>query len=134
MGKAYIHTPIGIINACDKLEGFEYGERPGIVLGKERIIKSCLTKVIITTDQGESHSVEPVLVESCMNPQLKTIIPITVTFAEDEAGEGYILTVENNKKTVRINMDKDNANIKTAKYNPQVKKSDCAKCNNCGRC
>lgn len=134
MGSKYVHTPFGIFDIGDIPKGFVSGERTGITLGKTVIIKSCLTKVIITKADGSEEEIAPIVVESCMNPEIKTIMPVTVVSDYKNKSVRHTVTVSNPYKSLVVEIDKDIVGARTEKFMPSVKRADCAQCNNCGRC
>ena len=134
MGNRYVHTPIGIINTSSDIEGYECGARTGVTLGKKIVINTCLTKVMITRKDGSEEVIEPILIESCMNPEKKTIMPVSVVASYDKEKKRYTITVTNIYKCILLDEDNDIVAARTEKYVPHIKKADCANCNNCGRC
>lgn len=134
MGERYVHTPIGIIDTSEEMSGYVCGERPGTKLGKEIIIKSCKTKVIITRADGSEDIIEPILIESCMNPELKTILPITVRAIYSARHKRNMVYVSNKYEVKLLDIDSDIVSARTEKYIPKPKRAECAECTNCGRC
>lgn len=134
MWKTYVHTPIGILDIGEAPEGFVSGEPVGVTLGGGVLIKSCLTKVIITKSDGSKEIVQPVVIESCMNPEIKTVMPVTVEAKYHSELMRYIVTVSNPYKKIVLDIDRDIVAANTEKYVPHIKRADCAECNNCGRC
>lgn len=134
MGNTYVHTPIGIIDTRSDIEGYECGARTGVTLGKKIVINTCLTKVIITMSDGSEEVIEPILIESCMHPEKKTIMPVSVVASYDNELKRYTVTVTNIYKCIVLDVDKNIVAARTEKYIPHVKKASCAECNNCGRC
>ncbi len=134
MAKAYVHTPLGIVDTNDKPEGFVCGEKIGVTLGGGVVIKSCLTKVIITKADGKEEVIAPIVLESCMNPDIKTIMPMTMVAKYSEELKRYTVTVSNPYKKILLDIDRDIVAARTEKYIPEVEKANCAECHNCGRC
>lgn len=127
--KTYIETAIGPMNT-EIPEGYVCKEIPGMFNEDKLIIKSALTKVIVQLKNKDEEIIEPILMESCMNPGVKTIIPIVY--------EEYI--DNQNKKSYNISTpykkieSGDVLNAKTENYIPMIKKNSCTECRNCGRC
>ena len=69
-----------------------------------------------------------------MNPEKKTIMPVSVVETYDKEKKRYTVIVTNIYKCVVVDEDEDIISARTEKYVPYTKKSSCAECNNCGRC
>lgn len=135
MNRQYIHTPIGILDVCSELDDYSYSVRPGIKIGKDTTIISCLSKVVISNvHNGEKEVYEPVVMQSCMNPNSKQVIPIIVTFSRVKDNSELILELTCPYKKRNVNLDDKNYFVHTETYIPCIRRADCSECTNCGRC
>ena len=129
-----VHTSIGTIDIDKNVEGYICGEEPGVTLGREVIIKTCKTRVKITGEGGNKRIIEPFITTSCMNPDIKTIMPLTLRAVYDDNKLWHVVYVSSQYETVQLDLENNTMVITTEDFSPEIKKADCAECNNCGRC
>ena len=129
-----VHTSIGAIDIDNDLNGYICGEEPGVTLGREIIIKTCKTKVIITGEDGKEKVMEPIVTVSCMNPDIKTIAPLVIRAVYNDNKLWHVVYVSSQFETVQLDLENNTMVIRTEDFFPAIKKSDCMECNNCGRC
>lgn len=134
MGAKFVHTSIGVIDTDNQIDGFICGEEPGVTLGKEIIIKTCKTRVIITYEDGTEKVMEPLATESCMNPEIKTVMPLTIRAIYKEDKLWSMVYISSQYETVQVDLDNGNVTINTAEYVPVLPGKNCNHCENCGRC
>lgn len=124
-----IETSIGMFNISMPSEIFQCKENPSIIRNQEGrlVIKSCLTKVVITMQDGTLEVIEPIVMASCMNPDIVSITPIAYEESEDTI---YVSTPY---KTIDIKGEQIQS-VRTEDFEPKLKKNSCIPCRNCGRC
>lgn len=128
--EANIKTEIGTLDIRMPSKEFTCREEPGFYDLGGMLVVSCRTKVVFVNKDGTTEEVAPVVIESCMNPGQKEIVPITY-FVED--GESTIVISNTYKRIVVYDVDKFKS-IYTKAYEPSIEKHSCNPCNNCGRC
>lgn len=87
-------------------------------------------KYVFEHHDGKVEEIAPVVIESCMNPGQKKIVP--VTYVQEEGNEAFV--VSNTYKTIEVYDEKDYKAIYTEDYEPKIEKHSCSQCTNCGRC
>lgn len=129
-----VHTSIGAIDIDNKIDGYICGEEPGVTLGKEIIIKTCKTRVVVTGEDGSKRVIEPLVTTSCMNPDIKTIMPLTIRAVYNDNKLWHVVYVSSQYETIQLDLENNTMVTETEDFAPEIKKADCAECNNCGRC
>lgn len=129
-----VHTSIGVIDIDNNIGEYICGEEPGVTLGREITIKTCKTKVVIEDENGGKRVIEPFLTTSCMNPDIKTIMPLTIRAVYDDNKLWHVVYVSSQYETVQLDLENNTMEITTEDYVPKEKRADCKECNNCGRC
>lgn len=124
-----IKTSIGTFDVSMPSKNFQCKENSGIICNEKDklIIKSCLTRVVKTMQDGTEEYIEPIVMASCMNPDVISITPIT--YEETES----MIRVSTPYKAIDI-CKGEVGNIRTEEYVPKLKKNSCIPCRNCGRC
>lgn len=87
-------------------------------------------KFVFEYMDGRVEEIKPVVVESCMNPGQKKIVP--VTYVKEEGKESFI--VSNTYKSIEVKDIKEYKAIYTEDYEPKIERHSCSECTNCGRC
>lgn len=87
-------------------------------------------KVVFEYMDGRVEEIKPVVVENCMNPGEKKIVP--VTYVKEEGKESFV--VSNTYNTIEIQDMKEYKAIYTEDYEPKIERHSCSECTNCGRC
>ncbi len=129
-----IETTIGYFDIGMPPAEFVCREAPGVFVEGEKVIKSCKTKVIIKFTDGREELFEPIIYQSCMNPDNKTITPITYCeFGEGKDGRS-LFSLSTPYKKLSVDQSLDIQWVKTEQFVPGIKKKSCADCHNCGRC
>lgn len=129
-----IETAIGYFDISMPPAEFVCREEPGVFTEGERIIKSCKTKVIIKFADGREEIFEPVIYQSCMNPDNKTIVPIVYREFDGENNSRKQFSLSTPYKELRTDHISEVKWVKTESFEPSIKKKSCTDCHNCGRC
>lgn len=125
-----IETVIGNFDISMPSEKFTCREEPGFFDLGGMLVVSCYTKVVVEHRDGTIEEIAPIVVESCMNPGKKEIVPVTF-FIED----GWeIYRISNTYKQIAFYDLKEYKKIYTMPYEPKIEKHSCSECTNCGRC
>lgn len=120
-------TPIGkfTINSYEIPAGYKLYSSPAILSDSEDAYK------IVTIDQSIQIGTEkytPVLHQNCMEPNQKTIYPLTIT---QHHGKQIILEDHYHSRTLDLSKLPE---IQIHPWYPVIKKKSCIPCTNCGRC
>lgn len=120
-------TPIGkfTINSYDIPAGYKLYASPAILSSSDDAYK------IVTIDQSIQIGAEkytPVLHQNCMDPDQKTIYPLTITWHH---GKQIILEDHYHSRTLDLSKLPE---IQIHPWYPVIKKKSCIPCTNCGRC
>ncbi len=126
----FVYTEVGCFNISMPEGEFTYRDKPGFYEYRGVFIVSCLTKVVFKHTDGSMEEIAPTVIESCMNPGKKELVPVTY-FAEN--GKSTII-ISNTYKTIEIADTKNFRAIYTKSYEPVAEKLSCNPCRNCGRC
>ena len=102
----------------------------------EEIKKSDLSRIqIIISDVSDNiiGKIAPVAIESCMNPGVFNIKPISIQLAKD------MIVFENGRDVVEIavkDLENGIARLQVSEFIPKTvkAKNHCTNCINCGRC
>ena len=113
-----VHTSLGVIDIDNNVEGYICGEEPGVTLGREIVIKSCKTRVIIKGDNGNRRIIEPFITTSCMNPEIKTIMPITIRAVCDDNKLWHAVYVSSQYEKVQLDLDNNTMVITSEEFIP----------------
>lgn len=131
-----VQTAIGSFDIGLPSGEFICKEPPGEVTGQERVIKTCLTRVLLPTGEGGEESMEPIVYQSCMQPEIKQIIPLVYREFTDEASgqQGFVLSTPYREIRFASMEEAEAVAVRTEPFLPVIKKKSCADCHNCGRC
>ncbi len=113
-----VHTSIGIIDIDDNVEGYIFNEEPGITLGREIIIKTCKTRVVVTEENGNERILEPLVIESCMHPEIKTIMPLTIRAVCNENRMLDTIYVSNPYESMELDLENKPISVRTENFMP----------------
>ncbi len=134
MDSLYIHTKIGKINVNKDIKNFILDKIPSIKMGNALEVTSCLTKVVIKNKEGELlNEYSPIIKQSCMQPENKTILPIVVSFNKNE-DDSLKVMIKAPYETASYDLAKDNIDICAEDFKPFIHSKSCKECYNCGRC
>lgn len=125
-----VNTEIGCFDTRMPSNEFVCRDEPGFYDLGGMLVASCLTKVVFEHNDGTVEEIAPVVIESCMNPGKKEIVPITY-WVED--GESTII-ISNTYKSIPIYHTNDYMSVYTKPYEPKIEKHSCSECTNCGKC
>ncbi len=114
-----VYTSIGTIDIDKNVEGYICSEEPGVTLGREVIIKTCKTRVKITGEGGNKRIIEPFVATSCMNPDVKTIIPLTIRAVYDDNKLWHVVYVSSQYETVQLDLENNTMVITTEEFVPE---------------
>lgn len=120
-----VHIPIGAIDIDNNVEGYICDDDPGVTLGREIIIKTCKTRVVITGENGEKRIIEPFVTESCMNPHIKTIMPLEIRAVYDDNRLWQVVYVSSRYETVQLDFENSAIAVTTEDFVPEIKTADC---------
>ncbi len=135
MDSLYIHTKIGKINVNKDIKNFILDKMPSIKMGNALEVTSCLTKVVIKNKEGEFlNEYSPVIKQSCMKPENKTILPIIVRFDKSTDDDSLKVMIEAPYETASFDLANDNIDICAEDFKPFIQTASCKDCYNCGRC
>lgn len=116
-----VYTSIGAIDIDKDIEGYIFSEEPGVTLGREVILKTCKTRVKITGEGGNKRIIEPFISTSCMNPDIKTIIPLTIKAVYNDNRCWNAVYVSNQYETVQLDLENNTMIITTEEFVPEAK-------------
>ena len=125
-----VKTEIGIFDIRMPSNEFTYREPPGVFDIGGMLVASCYTKVVFEHKDGTVEEIAPVVIESCMNPGKKEIVPVTYWVEDGEC----TIVISNTYKSILIYDVNDYKTIYTKSYEPKIEKHSCSQCTNCGRC
>ena len=78
----------------------------------------------ITGEGGNKRIIEPFVTTSCMNPDIKTIIPLTIRAVYDDNKLWHVVYVSSQYETVQLDLENNTMVITTEDYVPEIKNGE----------
>lgn len=119
--------------ACDhqKQAAYPFIKQPGIYVdaktNEQYIVLGMYSLHLSEYESGEITVIEPVIYQSCMQPDEVWIYPLEIKKEGDEA-----LFVSCHYECYHIPLDK--MQLEILPWEAVIKRANCSKCINCGRC